>query len=386
MSKAAWLTLFLSLTLFSASAVAAQPLPVQITGEADFSDGDEESSRRNAIENGLRKAVRAALEAELGRAVLEEEPAEIQARFINPYQDFIKRHTVVKERKAGNALFVELGVEIDLEKLRQRISTTQLARSTKLRLLLLWSDEEPAGADDASSTPDIHRYLRSSWGPQPEAPPAVRVLEEQLAANGYHVMSLASDKAAWAREALGNREVDKMFLRELAGKMEAPNTLYIRRVHRNLPTPPAAHLRVNRVNHVAFLVSVDEAQSPAMAPLAASVVDLGDTETFQDLPQEWISRILSHLDTSLLTQTTVVTFRGIDSIQSFDAVWKALRAQPEMRDVAPRRIASTTVEFSLRGEMSREQWLAVLKRAMPEAAFDANANGIVGTVKSKSPN
>lgn len=367
-----WLLLMLLAPRFAA-AETKETYPAYVTGEADFSEGDLEKSRREARDDAMRKAVRGALEAEVGRAALEENPVVVRTRFLNAAGEFMTRFGVVSETKAGFGLKVVFGYELDAPKLRARIAAVKLqAAEGKPRLVFVWS-EEARGENE--SAPPVQRA--SSWTESVTEPPAAVAVRDVLLANGFDVRELAGADRAWARGALASDDPTKAFLAEAAKRVDARSAVFLRIVHRRVPTPPAARYEVGRDHHVAFVYDVTTAT--LAEPVAESVVRMqgeGDPAASR-LSAEWTNRLLQLLIAEEKAGTKLVV-RGVTSAGAFDALWAKLRKLEALGDVVPRRLAAGETAFEFWG--SREGAQQALEGAFPGVTVTEEAGAFVLTL------
>lgn len=352
--------------------------PAVVTGEADFTEGDLEKSRREAREDALRKAVRGALEGEVGRAALENNPVVVRTRFLNVAADFMKRFGVMGETKAGFRLRVTYGYEFDLAKLRARIQAVKLqAVEGRPRLVYVWSEESRGEGETA---PPTHRA--TAWTEGVTEPAAVAAVRDVLAANGFDVRDLSAPDRAWARGVLRGEDPTKAFLAEAAQKSEARAAVFLRIVHRPVVTPPAARFDVVRDHHVAFVYDVTTGVLAAPIDEAVVRTEGEGSPAAAGLSAEWTNRLLQLLIAEEKAGTRLVV-RGVSSAGVFDATWTKLRKLEALGDVVPRRLATgdTIFEFTGAGEGAA----AALEAAFPGATVAEESGALILTLPPKKP-
>lgn len=370
---------FLLLTLAApglAAAAEKESFPSVVTGEADFTEGDLEKSRREAREDALRKAVRAALEAEVGRAALEDNPVVVRTRFLNVAADFMRRFGAMGETRAGFRLRVTYGYEFDLAKLRARIQAVKLQPAEgRPRVVYVWSEESRGAGEGAPAT-----QRATAWTEGVTEPTAVVAVRDVLAANGFDVRELSAPDRAWARGVLGGEDPTKAFLAEAAKKSEARAAVFLRIVHRPVMTPPAARFDVVRDHHVAFVYDVTTGVLAAPIDEAVVRTEGEGSPAAAGLSAEWTNRLLQLLIAEEQAGTRL-SVRGVTSAGVFDATWSKLRKLEALGDVVPRRLATgeTIFEFSGAGEGAR----AALEAAFPGATVAEEAGALVLTLPSK---
>ncbi len=350
--------------------------PSYVTGEADFSEGDLETSRQEARRDAVRKGILKAIEDELGRGTTEESLGEIRARILPAADDLVQRSAVLEERRAGTALCLSVGHEIDRDKVRARLKAAGLERPAgKERILLLWTDELRSLDGEATT---LDEYLAATWLDRGPIAPVVKALDDRLAANGYDVVPLAPEDRLWLSETVGTRDLDKRTLREIAARTKVSRVLFVRRVHRPQTPPPAAHLKIEHVNHIAFLVAGPDADGePELRPVTALVTEVvGGPESTAALPVAWMDSVLEQLDRTARSADLTLTIKGIASTGELDRLWEALRKVPALREVAPRRIAAEAVVFRLRGERTPQEWAAVIGPVFPGAKVNPSKAGV----------
>lgn len=365
-----WLLSALAAPGLASAAEPKEKYPAVVTGEADFTEGDLEKSRREARDNALRKAVRGALEAEVGRAALDDNPVVVRTRFLNVAPEFMKRFGSLGETKAGFRLFVTFGYELDWEKLRGRIAAVKLQPAEgKPRVVLVWSEE---ARGEGAAAPATRRA--TAWMEGVTEPAAVAAVRDTLAANGFDVRELSGPDRAWARGALGGEDPNKTFLADAAKKHEARAAVFLRIVRRPVAAPPAARYDVVRDHHVAF---VYDAASGALAePVDETIVRMeGEASPATAMQSaEWTNRLLQLLIADEQPGTRLIV-RGLGSAGAFDALWAKLRKVEALGDVVPKRLASGETIFEFSGK--RETAAEALEKALPNASVSEEGGAFV---------
>lgn len=370
------LLLALAMPGLASAADPKEKFPAVVTGEADFTEGDLEKSRREARDNALRKAVRSALESEVGRAALDENPVVVRTRFLNAAADFMKRFGPLGETKAGFRLRVTFGYELDWEKLRARIAAVKLQPvEGKPRVVLIWAEESRGEGAAAPATRRTSAWMEGVT--EPEVAAAVR---DTLAANGFDVRELRAADRAWARGELGGDDPNKAFLADAAKQQEAGAVVFLRIVHRPVATPQAARYEVIRDHHVAFVY--DAAAGLLADPVDETIVRMeGEASPAAAMPSvEWTNRLLQLLIADEQAGARLLV-RGLGSAGAFDALWAKLRKVEALGDVMPKRLASgeTVFEFTGKRETARE----ALEKAFPAATVSEDGAAFVLTLPAK---
>lgn len=374
-----WLLVILALP--SNPAMGAEKFSLSIEGEADFAEGDVQTSRHEALEDALQKAVLEALKEEAGLAVLEDDPIAVRVKFTNPYKDFIIRSGILKEAKVGLRYTVTVGYELDRAKLKARLAGAKFTvTEPKPRIALIWVEEEKGlGNDELSKTNDkTAGYVAANWMTPVTAPASVNVLQEQLGHNGFNVVPLPDDVKAWVSTTLGANTVHQQFLAELARKLDVRTVIFVRFVRRALPTPRAARFAITRINHVAFVFDAEKEVilgKPIASPQIEVTGEMPDTQTLND----WINRLLARMALAQ-DQDMVLTVSGVTSIAQFDQLWATLRKTNELREVTPRRISAEKVQFRLPGEHTLQAWTEIVQAALPEAAVTVEDGAIAAKI------
>lgn len=376
--------LAISFLALSASTAASNPAPttiasptargyaVYVTGEASITDGDVEKAREQAKAAAAREALIQTLEEELGVQVVERKKDQIQQLFLDPYQDFVTRSDLLSERRTGNSLFATFTVHPHITRIRTVITNSQLVQSTdRSRLTLIWAEESrggPSGPEN-SSFPGYHT---AAWSQHVTEPTVLPRLLEELTINELNVIPPDDETLSWAAETLEAREVDKAFLRTLGNRMDVDHVVFLRLIRRSAPTPPAAQMTVDRVNHVAFIFDVKAGDLLGEA-ITASLADLSrpiSTDDHAQVPPEWLQQVVARLAQATAQPRTLVAVRGLTTVGEFDAMWRRLRQSPGLGDVAPSRMQANLVELELLGTRPVEDWARLMQRALPEARVD----------------
>jgi hypothetical protein len=368
---------FWVLAFMPSSLWAAEKFPSVITGVADFTEGDLEKSRNEAIEAGLKQAVENALRTEVGQGALDDNAATVRSRFINSYRDFIKRSGTLATKEDGFRLRVTIGYEIDREKLKARLAAVKLSQ-TEVRpsVLLVWSVEDKEAtrnelpAEGAVQT----QYVAASWMEGATTPAAATALAEGLSQNGLTVTPLTPELQRWMAQTLAGNEVSKSFLRALAAEARLDAVVYLRVVHRRLPGPPASNLMVERVHNVAFIVDGDTGDFIG-SPVATPQIRIAGGG--QQVGQDWVNRVLNSLITEQGRETLLV-FRGVTSMKQYDSIWATVRKLTELGDVVPRKLDAKQVEFTVTAEAAAA--LDAVRKAFPKAEASREANQITLTL------
>ncbi len=354
--------------LAPASAMAASGYAMVVTGEAEIGDDDLEKAREATRAAAAREVILAAIETDVGRAVVEQNSQIIQNRLLVNFDDYLRRSRLVEEKRAGKALFGTWDIEVDLGRVRTGLQSAGVSRQAQVpRLALLWALERRREAGEAAST--FAGYVGTSWSAAATEPAAITQLQQRLTDNGLNVVPPGPELNRWMAEQLAGREVDKAFLRNFVKEAGVDEVLFVRMVGRPLDVPPAARLQPRRVNHIAFLFDGTTGELRG-APLTATAVHVegADSRLTAEVPHEWIDRLVQALIAAGTNARTRLTVVGLSSVGQFDAFWQQLKSAPGLNEAVPTLLSAQQAEFDLPGTRSPAEWQALLAKALPEAS------------------